>query len=247
MKRLGLILPETICDIIICLPIAKWYADRDYEVIWPIDASIINNFIDYIDYVKFFPIENNCHEARSICRTMNCDKIIDLSLFTILHSSPFNIEIYERQNVFSYDEFMYQLAGVPFEEKWNLQIKRNLEREDELYNQLVKQDAYYVTITKTDEGEYQLGGLNIPLQRIEVKPLTASVFDWIKILSNATAQIVVDGAFISLIEQLKLPVKVERHILLRPHKYTAVLYDGEFKDIARTKFDWLVAKQAPSN
>ena len=68
MKRIGIIQPGRIGDILICLPIAKWYYDRGHEIIWPVDSAIIKNFIGYIDYVKFIPVNFDCRDAYEIGR-----------------------------------------------------------------------------------------------------------------------------------------------------------------------------------
>jgi len=54
-KTLGLIQSRGIGDIIIALPIAKYYHDRGVEVYWPIDARFLPSFQNAVDYVKFIP------------------------------------------------------------------------------------------------------------------------------------------------------------------------------------------------
>lgn len=237
MRRLGIIQPGKIGDIIICLPIAKWYADKGYEVIWPVDKNIINNFIGYVKYVNFVPIDFNSMQAQQVCYNLNCNTVIDLS-FSTPNAGHYNTENFFNQDTYSFDEFKYLIADVPFTQKWCLEIERNTTNEDELYNQLVKADQYVVITTKTSDGnrdDVKYGG---PLQSIDIKPTTTSVFDWLKILENSTDQIIVDSCFINLIEQLNIPCKGERFLLLRHGYYLTKLKDGYLKGKPRIKMNW---------
>ena len=126
MKRIGIIQPGKIGDIIILLPVAKHYNDMGFEVLWPIDKNIINNFIGYVDYVTFIPCEFDCEQARQICKEHECEEIVDVS-FYIPGATTQNEEAFCYQNVLTFDQMKYKLANVPFEKKWNLKINRNYE------------------------------------------------------------------------------------------------------------------------
>lgn len=205
--KLGIIQPGKIGDIVILLPVAKFYRDRGYKIIWPVDRRIIKNFIGYVDYVEFKECSFDCAEARRICQENFCDKVIDVS-FTIPNASIENTRHYLESWLAEFDEYKYHLARVPFGEKWNLSIIRNHAKEEELYNKLVKQPEYMV---------YQFQGSDIrreiafkksdDLQAIEIKPETDSIFDWIKILENAKYLVLIDSSVANLVEQLNLPNK----------------------------------------
>ena len=138
MKRLGIIQPEKIGDIIICLPIAKWYHDRGWDVYWPVSKNLINNFIGYVDYVTFIPIESDCRYAHQQLFSLQCNRIIDLA-FTIPGANAFNSDWYLNKNdSLTFDEMKYAIAEVPFEEKWNLKINRNHKKENLLFTLLKK-------------------------------------------------------------------------------------------------------------
>lgn len=80
MKKLGIIQPGRIGDIVICLPIAKWYHDRGYEVLWPVKKDMIKHFENYVDYVKFVPIEFDCRKAHQVCLRISVQKLLILLL-----------------------------------------------------------------------------------------------------------------------------------------------------------------------
>jgi hypothetical protein len=212
MKKLGIIQPGKIGDIIICLPIAKWYSDRGYEIIWPIDGNIIENFVDYVPYVKFIPANFDCNLARQLCYNENCNTIIDVS-FTIPNANNFNTSNYLSQKEVEFDEYKYKIANVPFEEKWNLNIVRNLRREQELYKKLVYKD--YVVVQWNGSDCRRTAQFDNPqnYQILEISPVTSSIFDWITILQNSKFLVLIDSSIANLTEQLRLPNK--KYLLTR--------------------------------
>jgi hypothetical protein len=238
MKRLGIIQPGKIGDIVICLPIAKWYYDKGYEIIWPVDRNIISHFKDRVDYVTFVSIDFDCRIAHQICFNQNCNKIIDIS-FTIPGASLFNSDNYLEQTRYSFDEFKYFLAGVPFENKWNLQITRNLEKEEALLQKLVKTDKFVVISTKTSDGNRDDVQYHGDLELVVMNPITDSVFDWILVLERAEKHFIVDSCFVNIIEQLDISPKDSRYLLLRNGYYGSKLDDGYWKGKPRVRKDWI--------
>jgi hypothetical protein len=201
MRKLGIIQPGKIGDIIICLPIAKWYSDRGYKVIWPIDQHIIPHFIDHIDYVEFIPSNFDCNRAREICQNENCNTIIDVS-FTIPNANNFNTNNYLTQDSVEFDQYKYMIANVPFEEKWNLQFNRNKKRESELFERLVKQNEYAVVQWNGSDCRREAKFDNPKnYQVIEILPITNSIFDWMEVLEKSSFMILIDSSIANLVEQ----------------------------------------------
>jgi hypothetical protein len=255
MKRLGIIQPEKIGDIIICLPIAKWYHDRGWDVYWPVSKKLINNFIGYIDYVTFIPIESDCRYAHQTLFSLQCNRIIDLA-FTIPGANTFNSDWYLNKNdSLSFDEMKYAIAEVPLEEKWNLQITRNKQKEvflstEKVYNNqaVFNKISYAVTQTKSSDTavdvENRLSVEDLDILDgwhtvVEIAPATTSIFDWLHILENANEHVLIESCFSNLVDQLQ--IKVPEQILLLKHGYYgAKLKDGHLKGIPRLKLDWKI-------
>jgi len=63
MKNLGIIQPGRLGDIIICLPIAKFYNEQGYKVYWPIFENYIPIFSEAIDYVHFLPVASDIYSC----------------------------------------------------------------------------------------------------------------------------------------------------------------------------------------
>lgn len=209
MKRLGIIQPGKIGDIIVCLPIARYYSNKGYKVFWPIDKNIISNFVGYCDYVEFIPIDFHCDIARQVClKQCWCNHLLDLS-FTLPGSwDNFNTKYYkENESTIKFDQLKYEIADIPFEEKWNLQITRNESKEKELFLQLNPTKEEYVVVQWRGSDYFkQIKIQDIDnIKQIEVQPITNSVFDWIYVLEKAKGFVLVDSSVANLVEQLKLP------------------------------------------
>jgi hypothetical protein len=122
-----------------------------------------------------------------------------------------------------FDEYKYAISGVPFCEKWNLSLQRNPEREDALFNKIIKNKKYVV--------EHLTGSnckINNPIkfdpsvQIVKITPETDNIFDWIKILENAESLVMVDSCFSNLVEQLGI-TKQKVFILRSDVRFTPVL------------------------
>lgn len=218
-KTIGILQPGRIGDIIISLPIAKYYYDKGYKIVWPIAAPFISFFTAAVDYAQFIPVRHNniadtahWHDtAESILKEFCCDKVFDL-LFNMEGTGKASGEW--KASGLKFDEYRYKICDVPFTEKWNLKINRNEIREQELYNKLVKQEKYVA---------YQFEGTafrrqvelknNGNFQLIEITRITSNLFDWLKILENSTQLVLIDSSFSNIVEQLNMNNK--KYFILR--------------------------------
>jgi len=126
-----------------------------------------------------------------------------------------------------FDEYKYARAGVPFKEKWNLQIERNLKREQALFSRLVKSERYIVCQRRCSyfDSKLDISGMPSSFQLLEIGEETDSVFDWLAILERASALILVDSCFANIAEQLEIPIP--KLFLFRSEAlFTPVLRDG---------------------
>jgi hypothetical protein len=200
MRRLGIIQPGRLGDIIICLPIAKWYSDSGYEVFWPIENTYIRNFTGYVDYVNFVGIDSlDCNAARKEC-VPNCNTIIDLSI-SFPNSHPYNdAAFYQHRQSLSFDRIKYAFANVPFEEKWNIFFDRNLENEKKLESQLNLPETFTLVHTRGSSESF----VYTPEEGEEVVYVTdtgSSIFDWCGVIKRANKIVAIDSSFANLVEQ----------------------------------------------
>ena len=199
-KKVGIIQPGRLGDIIICLPIAKYYFDRGYEVVWPVLKEFIDVF-ERINYVNVIPIENistSYNESKAILAKENLDKLIDLGIGFGKDESEW------RAGKLRFDEWKYKEAGVPIEEKYKLSFRRDEAKEIALAEYLDLEsfrDGYVVTQSASSFANYDF---NIP-DAIEIKKIEGfCIFDWISVIEGAKYVYCVDSSALNLINQLAL-------------------------------------------
>jgi hypothetical protein len=228
--KIGLVQTRGMGDIIIALPIAKYFCERGNEVFWPIDESFMSSFKDAAPWVNWLSVNKTSLEPMlitplEILKSSNVDKII--VLYSYLSS-----DIYQPnkllQTSLKFDQYKYAISGVPFSKKWNLKdcIYRNSEREEILYNSLVKQEKYMV-IHQQGSNFHRIFGTEefekIGYQIIEIKNITDNIFDWLKIIEGASALALIDSAFSNLVEQLGIADNIPKFYGLRSNvNYTPV-------------------------
>lgn len=209
MKRIGINQPGKIGDIIITLPIAQYFIDKGYEVVWPVLDCIYSHF-KYFDDIKFIPVKcphvNYTHMWYSITtaelQKHKCDKIFELSL---------RIPGYDKsthkwnETDLTFDEWRYVECEVPFDQKWKLKVPRQDSREQELHFKIVDNDRFIVVHTDGSDCSKPIEfDLPSDVQRVNIKPYTDCIFDWLSIIENAEKIVMLDSCYFNLIEQLNI-------------------------------------------
>lgn len=116
-----------------------------------------------------------------------------------------NIGLY---NHLKFDEYKYAVAQVPFENKWNLNIHRNMDRELELYNRIVDDNGKKKVVCHLEGSDikYNSSSFNFSKDDYDIIDITTketnNIFDWLTILEKADIIITLDSVFCNLIEQL---------------------------------------------
>jgi hypothetical protein len=227
--NIGLIQPGRLGDIFICLPIAKYYYDKGHKVVWPIFDKFVPMVREVVDYVEFIGVTDDVYKCINesyqavICE--DCETIIDLAA-TFPGSCVTKQYVAEGDGFGKekFDEFKYKIAKVPFELKWNLEYKRNLEEEQKLYDLYVKQDQYDVACLDHSGGRLDVK-LESQYQLIEINT-KHNIFHWRKILENAQTIALVDSAIANFVEQLNLPNK---KILLRKNGHPIPTFKNDWR------------------
>lgn len=169
-KRLLIKQPGRHGDIIICLPIARYYSN-EFDVFWHCPDEYHSMF-SYVDYCT--PVSKD---------SGGYDLIIDLAFG--FGGKP---EEWWQKTKSTWDSFVsakYHLADVPLEEKWNLHWNRDKGREDKLYGLVVGKEKYIVVHDCSSTGTFQLN-IDSEFDVIKFSPIEDyTVFDWYKVLMNA--------------------------------------------------------------
>lgn len=209
-KKIGIIQPGRLGDIITLLPAMHNLHWNGNHVIWPIFEEYIWMFTEVVDYVTFVPIKNNVQTAvmdsYNLLRNVYKVDVIDDIAATFPDSKA--TEAYVRCGdgwKETFDAFKYRTLGLDIDTKWNLEkcIKRNIEKEEKLYYDLVKSSTYAVAHLTSSKGKLDIK-FDIPFgQLIDVTP-DHNIFHWIKILKDAHTIICVNSSILNLVEGLNI-------------------------------------------
>jgi hypothetical protein len=230
ITKLGLIQSRGLGDIIIALPIAKYYHDRGIRIHWPIDERFLPSFSESVDYVNFIPfrfepdLDGFLRTPIQLLKEAGCEA--NLILYSTLTSQATGASYCNKAlfNSLKFDEYKYAVSGVPFGEKWNLSIKRNHDRETALYRELVTSEDYVVVHTTGSncKAAFELPARCKGLTRIEVTERTPNIFDWLMVLERARELFLIDSCFSNAVEQLNFAN--EKSFILRSNiNFTPVL------------------------
>jgi hypothetical protein len=188
--KIGLIQTGGIGDIIIALPIAKYFVDRGHEILWPIDEGFLPSFVAAAPYVEFIPVKRG--EPRSLLdvpleclKARGCERIIPLYSYLRNRNEAVNQGLAKS---LKFDEYKYAISGVPFREKWNLQIVRDRVREERLFQEVVRSPDFIVGHLRGSDGFFELDLSRFAEGRevVEITPRGNNIFDWLGALQVDT-------------------------------------------------------------
>jgi len=210
IKR-GIIQARGLGDIVIALPIAKYYHDEGDEIYWPICEEFLSSFKDTAPWVNWIPIETDQRglfffgTPYQALTNIGVKKDDMLYLYQYLNSQP-ELTDGECYSILKFDQYKYWVSGVPFREKWSLHecITRDKDREMCLYEDKVVNSNYIVTHLKgsTFEVKVDVSWLDPTAQVINIDATTDNIFDWLSIIEGAKAVVCIDSVYANLIDQL---------------------------------------------
>ena len=220
--KIGLIQTRGIGDIIIAAPIAQYYINQGHEVFWPVDSGFYPAVQAAFPEIRFMPVSKEQAGGTSLAyfyaqplaelSAIGCNPIF--SLYSYL--SGLDIVDPKQANSLKFDEYKYAAASVPFEQKWQLRVNRNLEREQALFERLDIRGDY---ILMHDQGSNFKLDIQLPedmlrdFQLVRVSELSDNPFDWIGVIERAGVLVCVDSCFANLAEQLNLCAR--KYLFLR--------------------------------
>ena len=236
--KIGLIQTRGIGDIVIALPIARNLVDQGHTVLWPIYAPYVGPFREAAPYVQFVPLDGSegdwmLPRPLAVLKENGCDRIVPLA--SHVRGYPQLVARPDLAAVMKFDQYKYAVTGVPFREKWNLQIVRNRDREEALFARVVREKDFVVChLTGSDfRAQLDVRSMAGGRQVIEITNLTDNFFDWIAVIERASMRIMIDSCFSNLTDQLGFPGK-KIFLVRSAWEFTPVLLG-----------DWLYLGQSP--
>lgn len=205
-------------DIVIALPIARYYGDLGYEIHWPVLKEFVPHFREYATYIHFHPLESDAAGNYFLARPLEIGLKLGiprertLVLYQSLRSHPELSKSYGQHTHF--DEFKYARAQVPLINKWTLDraitVTPELNARAERLKQLLlpnPQEPYYVTHFEGSDAAAAPDLSNIPKHwtRIDIGTnahKAASIFEWLEVIKHASALIAIDSCIANMVDQL---------------------------------------------
>ena len=208
--KIGIIQVHGLGDIVIALPIAAWFIARGHEVLWPVHRDYYDPIQAAVPTVQFLPVDPAIaatrldffyHHPLQQLQALGCEKF--LPLYSRLTGADFIDE--QLAATLPFDEYKYAVAGVPFSEKWRLELRRDPAREQALYTRL-NLSRPYICVHRTASNHVATTPLPAAWQRdyeiVEVQRLTDNPLDWLYTLEHAAKLVLVDSCFANLAEGL---------------------------------------------
>lgn len=221
-KKLGLIQSRGLGDLVIALPIAKHYHDEGWDVHWPIVEEFVSSMSSAAPWVNWIPIPYDLpgryfYDVPSQrLRNLKMDETI--CLYQALTGHPEFSEAPWFQHT-KFDQYKYIRAGVPFLKKWTLAdcIVRNQQREQSLYNRVVKNPNYAVVHLQGSDfrADVDLSIIPSDWQTIEITNITDNIWDWLAVLEGAQSLILVDSVYANIVDQMN--IGTDRYFIRRSH------------------------------
>lgn len=210
--RIGIIQTRGLGDIVIAAPIAMYWIARGHEVVWPIDSEFLTAFTYALPDIQFLPVDKSITGAntadyfveypKKLLNEYGCEKIHVM----YSHLTTYDFPHAHLASFLSFDRYKYAVAGVPFKEKWELKLKRDQERENQLFQllSLSPADRYIVMQETGSDFKANLADkIRIDTPRlINIAPITDNFLDWLGVIENAEEVHLIDSVYSNVVDQL---------------------------------------------
>jgi hypothetical protein len=209
-KKLGIIQSRGLGDIVIALPIARHYHDQGQQIYWPVCEQFLSSLVNTVPWVTWLGVSTDArgdffyNQPQQLLAEAGVTD--QLCLYQSLTGQPQLTEVPWFQT-HKFDQYKYAAAAVPFTKKWTLSqcITRNLQREQALFDQVIKSDHYCVTHLEGSSWRAQPDLTSLP-QHWQTVNCTAAetdcIWDWLTILERAQAIIAIDSVIANIVDQL---------------------------------------------
>jgi len=226
-KKLGIIQSRGLGDIVIALPIARYYHEQEWRVYWPICEEWVESMSQAAPWVTWVPVPVDIRGSyfydvpNQRLQNLKCDEI--LCLYQALTGHDFHQTEYFQHTKF--DQYKYIRAGVPFYHKWDLEqcITRDTDAERALYDRMLGADTdtpYVLThLTGSDhQADFDRSIIPPDWRVINIEETAApSIWHWLLLIERAECVVMVDSVFSNIVEQMDLQDDDSRYFIPRSH------------------------------
>lgn len=197
--KLLIIQPGHFGDIIICLPIAKYYSSF-YQVEWYCPKKYHELFRN-VDYCK--PVD------RVDFGKIPYDAVLDLS-FGLLNGDINDWWVLNEHKFNSFIEAKYFIAGLDLKNRWNLEIDHDKAKEQRLLEKLNPSGGEYALCHEQSDYKRKYT-FNTNLNKILFGPITGyNIFDWYEVIVNASEIHCIDSSLANYVEVIPEAYKIRK-------------------------------------
>jgi hypothetical protein len=210
--------PGAFGDILICAPIAKYYAVRGHQVYWPIGTEHLS-IVEQFPYVKAIPLPTiplvthpDQGEVLFSSRMMMSKNLADSmgATYMDLGDRP-PTPLLNNETV---EEKKYRIAKVPFEEKYNLSWIRNTKKEDELFKLVTNSPNYVFAHLDQSDGTASKLPQENNSDIVKCEPVNGyNILDWYKVIANAKNIYCIESSLHCFIDGLGDRITCEKFLL----------------------------------
>jgi len=203
-------------DLIIALPIARWYADQGKTVYWPICEEFYATMRSCAPWVNWIRIKTDQRGEFFYQNAVRALKYIvpeeqHICLYQYLSSMP-ELSDPDIFPILKFDQYKYAVAGVPFLRKWTLNecIVRDSAGEQAVWDTVVRKKRYIVTHLQGSDKSVDLDFSQVDpsIQIIRIEPgITDNALNWLKVIEGAEALFLIDSVYANLVDQLNIAVE----------------------------------------
>jgi len=214
-------------DILVCAPIAKYYADQGHHVYWPVGTEHLS-MVEQFPYVTPIPLPKVALVAHSDPREVLFISRIMMGQSIAEDMGAIYLELGDRpptprNDGETVEEKKYRVGNVPFEEKYNLVWDRNKPKEDSLCEYLEASGEY--TFAHLDQSD----GTSVPLSIkedniVKCVPVEGyNILDWYKVITQASTIYCVESSLQCFVDGLNDKIDSStRFLLSRDNSFTTV-------------------------
>jgi hypothetical protein len=217
MKKCLLIQPGAFGDLFVCAPIAKFYYDLGYEVIWPTRKKFAG-VMSHFPYVKNIELDERVlHSDWLKSDTIKCldicDKIKPDIVLNLADRGPHPVAQLPHEHP---EQTKYRLSNVNFDFKNTLNWKRNLQKENEIYEKFVGDETDYVVAHLTSSDGHKTDLPKIDKKIIEIEPFSNdNIVGWYKVIMKSSAIYCIESSVHCFIDGFVKLFSKEKYLLSR--------------------------------
>lgn len=198
-------------DILFSEPIARHYFEQGYQVIWPVEDHYywVKDYVRYVDFRKKSEFQMDYEQCRMDYEFEGIPVLpLRFSTPILRNTDPHDGSLKEH---FMLDK--YRLTELPLDLWKTMQFNRNTDKEDALFEMVVKEQPY-TFVNKFYGGGFQSHEDWAGIEGVQLAKIPGfTLLDWCKVICEADIIHTVETAVFYLVETL--PIEA-REIHLHP-------------------------------